>query len=116
MFVTKKLKSKINDNETNNTANLNLINDHKTRIEALETTLKEYIDYKKKKEGDEPFLELIGDELSAEYGLAVKLDWNAAMINYLKRNGYNGTTDEEIVQKYLVDMMNDKAKKDNDVG
>jgi hypothetical protein len=63
-----------------------------------------------KKESEEPFIEILSQSFDEKLGLELKLDWNDAMINYLKRNGYRGYDDEDIVMKYASDIFNEKAK------
>lgn len=36
--------------------------------------------------------------------IRVEMDWDEAFVNYLKRHGYTGTTDEAIVQKYVASL------------
>lgn len=79
------------------------------KAESLDKHLKEYLDYKKKKDGDDPFIEVMSQSFDEKAGIEMKLDWNPAMINYLKRNGYRGATDDDIIMKYVSDMFNEKA-------
>ena len=79
-----------------------------TRLGVLEAELSEYIAYKKKKEGETPYIEVLSESFDERDGLEVKLDWNEAMINYLKRNGYRGVDDDSIIQKYVSDLFNEK--------
>ena len=80
------------------------------KIKLLEGNLTEFLEYKKKKESENPFIEVISESFDEEIGMQIKLDWNEAMINYLKRNGYRGLTDDEIIEKYVSDVFNDRAK------
>jgi hypothetical protein len=79
------------------------------RLAALEGHLAEYLEYQKKKESEQPFIEVISESFDEKTGIQIKLDWNPAMINYLKRNGYRGVDDDEIIQKYVADLFNDKV-------
>lgn len=95
-----KVNNELQQNEINALSNLS---------KELEATLSEYLEYKKKKEGEQPFIEVISEGFS-DGGMELKLDWNEAMINLLKRNGYRGETDDDIIERYLSDMFNDRAK------
>lgn len=93
-----------------NAADLNALT---ARIEVLEGNLKEYLDYKKRKEADDPFIEILSETFDEKTGkLEMNFDWNPAMINFLKRNGYRGSDDDEIIMKYVSDMFNEKAIND----
>ena len=76
-----------------------------SRLIALESELQEYLNYKKKKDSDEVYLEIISESFNPETGIELKIDWNDAAINYLKRNGYQGINDDEIIEKYLSDLF-----------
>lgn len=80
------------------------------RLKPLEETMAEYFNYLKRKQSEEPFIEVISESFDEKAGIQIKLDWNDAMINYLKRNGYRGVTDDEIIEKYVSDVFNDRAK------
>ena len=85
------------------------IEDLTNRVVVLEKHLTEYLEYKKKKESEQPFIEVISESFDEKEGLQIKLDWNEAMINYLRRNGYRGT-DDEIIEKYTADLFNEKSR------
>lgn len=80
------------------------------RLNTLEAVMSDYFAYLKRKASEEPFIEVLSESFDEETGIQIKLDWNDAMINYLKRNGYRGVTDDEIVEKYVSDVFNDRAK------
>lgn len=42
------------------------------------------------------------DEQSEQ--IRVDMDWDEEFVAYLKRNGFNGATDESIVQKYVATL------------
>lgn len=65
----------------------------------------EYFDSLHRKESDEPYINVISSNYSKERGIEMKLDWNNAMIKYLRSNGYNGISDEEIIEKYMADIF-----------
>lgn len=57
-----------------------------------------------KKKSKEPWVQVIGEDIDPERGIKIELDWNDAFVKYLKQNGYTGTSDEAIVQKWLAHM------------
>lgn len=96
------------DNITNNKNNL------EERLENIERNLEDYLNYTKRKESIEPYIEIISDTFDPNEGLELKLDWNESMINFLKRQGgYTGTTDEDIVQQYILDLFKEQQKNKN---
>lgn len=36
--------------------------------------------------------------------IKIDMDWDDEFVNYLKRNGFNGATDESIVHKYVATL------------
>jgi hypothetical protein len=56
------------------------------------------------KDSTEPWVQVIGEHIDPKYGIRIELDWNDAFVDYLKRNGYTGTSDETIVQKWLAHL------------
>jgi hypothetical protein len=63
---------------------------------------------KKRYESDEPFVEIVSEDFTSEGGVQLRLDWNTAFITYLKKNGFNGATDEQIVDTWLVSLSNSR--------
>lgn len=59
--------------------------------------------FKKKEKVVEPWVDIIESDYDVEHGWKFKLDWNQEFIVYLKENGYNGDTDELIVEKWMQD-------------
>lgn len=55
---------------------------------------------KKVKESKEPYLEIVAEKIT-EQGLKLEMDWNKPMIKYLKKSGFKGNSEEEIVFKYM---------------
>jgi len=51
-----------------------------------------------------PHVEVIGDGFDSKKGIKLELDWNDEFIEYLKKIGYIGVSDETIVQKWLSDV------------
>lgn len=96
-----------------------LVNSHAEKLKSLESTttiqaeklavfdehLESYLKYKVKKESDDVYLEILTESFDPETGIELKLDWNDAAINYLKRNGFTGPDDESIVEKWVYTLF-----------
>lgn len=66
-----------------------------------------------------PHIEVVGDGFDPKKGIKLELDWNDEFIEYLRKIGYSGVSDEAIVQKWLSDVnaqiikeINPNAKSD----
>ena len=59
------------------------------------------------REAEEPWVEIKGLVMDPALGVKIDLDWNAGFILYLKQQGYNGSTDDEIIQRYLAYLSAD---------
>lgn len=103
---------RVEDLETTTEDQEKSIIDLTKRIEDLEKNLAEYLEYKKKKESDVPYFEILSESFDETTGIEMKFDWNEAMINFLKRNGYRGADDDEIIMKYVYDTFNSRANND----
>lgn len=51
---------------------------------------------------NEPVFTLKSIGFDPEKGIRLETDWNAAFVQLLRDNGYTGTSDEQIVQKYVA--------------
>lgn len=56
------------------------------------------------KKKTEPYVSVLEDHYDPEHGHKFKLDWNDEFVEYLKTNGYTGSTDEQIVEKWMQDI------------
>lgn len=66
--------------------------------------------FKKKPKKQEPYFNIVSDEIDPVQGIKITLDWNDEFITYLKSNGYTGTADEVIIQKWLSDISKQVAE------
>ncbi len=55
----------------------------------------------KKSRHIEPHVQIISTAFDPRKGIKIELDWNEEFVEYLKKNGYTGSSDESIVQKWL---------------
>ncbi len=58
----------------------------------------------KEKRSKNPWVEVIGEQVDPKEGIKIELDWNEPFIEHLKRNGYTGSSEEAIVQKWLAHL------------
>jgi hypothetical protein len=64
------------------------------------------------KESKEPYIEIISEEFIEDKGLAIKMDWNLAMINYLKSNNFSGNSEEDIIYSYMRALAREDQEKE----
>lgn len=57
-----------------------------------------------KKNSNEPWVQVVGEHIDPKRGLQIELDWNDAFVTYLRSNGYNGSSDDAIVQKWVAHL------------
>ena len=59
----------------------------------------------------EPYVEVIGLDIDANNPVqgAFELDWNEYFVQSLRLNGYRGSTDEEVVDKWFQDLCRNVA-------
>lgn len=62
-------------------------------------------------EKPEPLVSVVGESIDPEKGLVLTLDWNDEFIQYLRENGYYGTSDETIIQQWLGNLYLDMQKR-----
>lgn len=80
----------------------------KVEVDRLQSVDKDRV---AKRNAKEPWIEITSESFDANKGIAIGLDWNDAMIQYLKDNGINGSTDEDIVRKYIGFLYEDLVGK-----
>lgn len=61
------------------------------------------------KNSDEPWAGFSVTETDKER-IGLKLDWNDAFVDYLKRNGINAASDEDIVSIWFASLMKDMGE------
>lgn len=57
---------------------------------------------KPSEESAPPWVNIKGIEEDPTKGIKIDLDWNDSFVAYLKKNGMTGTTDEQVVQKWIA--------------
>lgn len=65
-----------------------------------------YVD--KMKQSKEPWVDVTGWS-EEDNGVRVELEWNDALIDFLKVNGVTGTDDEQIVQQWITLLLRDMS-------
>lgn len=48
--------------------------------------------------------------------IKIDMDWDDEFVNYLKRNGFNGATDESIVHKYVATLYQNMLARQQEEG
>lgn len=48
--------------------------------------------------------------------IKISMDWDEEFVNYLKRNGYTGATEESIVHKYVATMYQNMVSRQQQEG
>lgn len=62
---------------------------------------KEYVARKNKKASSEPYIEIISEGIDPVGRVKIEFDWNTAFILQLRKNGFEGSSEEEIIQKWF---------------
>ena len=65
-------------------------------------------DRAKRYDSNEPYVEIVSETFSEEGGVQLRLDWNKPFIDYLKKNGFAGPTDETIVDNWLISLSRER--------
>lgn len=72
---------------------------------------KKYSEYVgKMQDSDTPWVDIKGWYDDPEHGVKVELDWNVAFIDYLKEHNFSGSTEDEIVQKWIIMLLRDMSE------
>jgi hypothetical protein len=75
---------------------------------------KEHDEYvKRMKESPDPWVEIVGWK-ETKQGVKIELDWNDPFIEDLKKQGVTGADEDQIVQKWIIFLMQDMASKMED--
>ncbi len=74
-------------------------------VDKLQEDVAELNGIRDKKDSDEPWFEFCGGEIHPEHGLQLQLDWNDAFIDQLRRHGYKGTSDDELIAQYIANIQ-----------
>jgi len=81
------------------------------RKEQIKKERQEYV--QKMKESDESWMDIEAWDEDGT-GAKIELDWNDAFIKHLRDNGIVGTDDDQVVQKWLILLMQDMTGKMED--
>lgn len=100
------LSATISDNRTEFDEKLNSLN---TKFDKLNSQLIQLAKSNQNtdtpdllKYSDEPWFQFNGGRLDPVNGIELSIDWNNAFIAQLKRNGYNGMNDMQIISKWIA--------------
>jgi hypothetical protein len=89
----------------------NILVDVNTRLSVLEQEAVIAEQAAEVAEASEPLVTLTGSDIDGDGKVKIALDWNDGFIDQLRASGYQGTTDEVVVQKWLVHLANDINEK-----
>lgn len=87
------------------------VESHNDRLKLIEEQLIEFAkrDQNAKtpdmmKYSTEPWMQFVGGEVDPVKGVAINLDWNTAFVDQLRRNGFTGINELQIVSQFLVQV------------
>jgi len=66
--------------------------------------LKQYSEYRsrqKKKNSGEPYIEIISEGVDPMGRVKIEFDWNDAFIAHLRKNGFDGRSEEEVIEGWF---------------
>ena len=66
---------------------------------------------KNKKESKEPYFNLISSGVNEDGVVKLEVDWNDAFIKELRKQGFKGINDEELIQTYVAMIAKHSAEK-----
>ena len=59
----------------------------------------------------EPIFKISIDKIDPEKGFEFAMDWKPELVEYLRKNGFMGTSDELIIQKFIAGLYVDIMEK-----
>lgn len=81
----------------------------KERLEAAEENMDDYKRYREEKEmlknSGEPWVDFETRVIDNDGRVEVKMDWNAEFIDYLKKEGFTASSDEELISIYFSSLV-----------
>lgn len=80
---------------------LSIIETTKEQNELLKDNLHRATERERAKNSDEPYAEVVTWKLTDAGTLETSIDWNPAFIQYLLEHGYRGSSDSEIIERWL---------------
>ena len=63
---------------------------------------------------DRPWVKIVSEGIDPEKGIKIELDWNDAFIKHLRENNITGTSDEQVIQKYLALLLKSVVAREAD--
>lgn len=87
-----------------------IIEDWENKTESQKLTRLAEIEREKKRSSSEPWVEIVSEQYDEDTKqVSIKLDWNKAFIKMLRRSGYSGRDDQEIIDKWFKRLSEDIA-------
>lgn len=87
-----------------------VIEDWETKTEAQRLSRLADLDRETKKASSEPWVEIVSEHYDEDTKqVSIKLDWNKAFIKMLRKSGYTGRDEQEIIDKWFKRLSEDIA-------
>jgi septal ring factor EnvC (AmiA/AmiB activator) len=81
----------------------------KERLDGAEENMDDYKRYREEKEmlknSGEPWVDFETRVVDNDGRVEVKMDWNSEFIDYLKKEGFSASSDEELVSIYFSSLV-----------
>lgn len=65
----------------------------------------------KRESSKEPWFEILSGQIKDD-GIVLKVDWNKSFIDTLKKKGYSGINDDELIDQYLYTLFKNKIQEE----
>ena len=92
-------KERIRQEKIKEDARIQAEKDYKEAMAERKRVMEEF------KDKEEPWVNIIGMVEDPDKGVRIELDWNTAMIRYLKANGFDGPNEDAVIQQWLQAVM-----------
>jgi len=82
-------------------------------LSVVEDSIEEFKAYQENKafmkESDEPWADFMASLPDSDGRVKITFDWNKAMIEALRRQGFNGNKEEDIISAFFSTLMADRG-------
>jgi hypothetical protein len=65
----------------------------------------------KKEASKEPWFEILSHQIKDD-GIVLNVDWNKSFIELLKKKGYTGINDDQLIDQYLYTLFKNKVQEE----
>lgn len=113
MFVTKKRMQEAEKSLEAIQERIKYLEEVEKKFEELDNLLKNFKEYEENrklmKNSDEPWADFM-TEVTTDGRVKVKFDWNKAMIQELRRMGFNAQSEEDIISAYFSRLISEHGE------